>query len=127
MAEPAGPELSEFHEVAVGVADRRNPRLLAQLRGRVTQWDPAPLQPPDHAGQVEDHEGQLDRARAACLVLRVVLGGMDREVHVAELASPVRLSLTVPFFCQWKAEHIPVKLCQSPGLGGDEDYPGDEP
>jgi hypothetical protein len=121
MAKPARPELREFHEVAIGIADRRDPRLLAQLRGRVAKRDPAAVQPFDHARQVEDHEGQLDRARAACRVLRVVLGGMDGEVDVAELATPVRLRLTVPLFCQRKSEHVTVELGQPRGLAGDED------
>src|SRR6202034_3932567 len=103
-----------------------DPRVLAELGGRVAKRDPAAVQPLDHPGQVEDHECQLDRARTACRVLRVVLGRMDRKVHVAELASPVKLGLTVPLLCQRKTKHVPVEIGQSPGLAGDEDYTRDE-
>jgi hypothetical protein len=77
MAEPAGPELREFHKIAVRIADRRYPRLLAEVCGRLAKRDRAAVQPLDRAGQVEDHECQLDRTGATCWVLRVVPGGME--------------------------------------------------
>jgi hypothetical protein len=119
--------LGEFHEIAVRVADRGDLRLLAEVCWRVAQRDPAVLQPRDHAGQVEDHESQLDRAGAARPVLRVVLGGMDCEVHVAQLAAPVRLGLTVPLLKQRKTKHVTVELRHLPGLAGDEDQARHEP
>ncbi|MGD0703065.1 MAG: hypothetical protein ABSA02_24660 [Trebonia sp.] len=49
MTEPAGPELREFHQIAVGVADRRERRVRAQLGRRVAERDPAAVQPDSRA------------------------------------------------------------------------------
>jgi hypothetical protein len=46
------------------------------------------LQPLDEHGQVEDHECQLDCAGRRAGVFWVVLNGMNRKVHITELAAP---------------------------------------
>jgi hypothetical protein len=51
---------------------------------------------------------------------------MDREVHVAQLAGPVRLAVAVPLIVEGKAEHVSVESHHPVGLAGDEDDPGDE-
>jgi hypothetical protein len=81
----------------------------------------------DHAGQVENQECQLDRARPAGGVIRIIPGGMDGEVHVAQLAPPMRLGITVPLFLQRDSKHVSVETHQPHGLVGDEDDSGDVP
>ena len=58
-------------------------------------------------------EFHLDRRR----VVRVVRSGMDGEVHVALLASPMRLSIAMTFFGQRKPEHVTIELHQPLRLG----------
>jgi len=65
-------------------------------------------------------EFHLDRRR----VVRVVRSGMDGEVHVALLASPMRLSIAMPFFGQRKPEHVTIELHQPLRLAKDKQNPG---
>jgi len=99
MLQPRRPQLGQLHQVAVRIADGGNPRLRAEAAGRVAELDLVFGQPGDERVQLEHQESNLYRAGGGRLA-GVVGRRVDREMHITQLASPVRLGVTVALLRQ---------------------------
>jgi hypothetical protein len=109
VLEPIVAELREFNEVPIGVIQhcaQEIPGVFGCLYHRhilLCQFSHG-------IGEVKDCEGQLHRS-SFCPTIREVLDRMDREVNIAEGATPMGLRPFMLLRFERNSKHITVKRC----------------
>jgi len=69
---------------------------------------------------VEDVEGELDGADARLSVVGEVVDGVDREMDVADISSPMREGIAVAFFLEREVEDVAIERGKPLRVLGDE-------